>query len=104
MTSSERQYSFIDVCEWFASRCDLILLLFDPFKLVSRLFLVISNRSRLAFKKGGSAPARPASPLASFLACRGVVRIVLLLQSAFILKLDLCELGLGLMLWLSGAA
>jgi hypothetical protein len=30
----ERQYSFIDVCEWFAARCDLILLLFDPFKLV----------------------------------------------------------------------
>lgn len=29
----ERQYSFMDVCEWFAARCDLILLLFDPFKL-----------------------------------------------------------------------
>ena len=32
---TERQYSFISVCEWFAARCDLILMLFDPFKLVS---------------------------------------------------------------------
>ncbi|KAI8474973.1 MAG: P-loop containing nucleoside triphosphate hydrolase protein [Monoraphidium minutum] len=29
----DRQYSFINVCEWFAARCDMILLLFDPFKL-----------------------------------------------------------------------
>uniref|UniRef100_A0A061S3M1 Eh domain-containing protein 1-like n=1 Tax=Tetraselmis sp. GSL018 TaxID=582737 RepID=A0A061S3M1_9CHLO len=28
-----RAYNFIDVCAWFASRCDMILLLFDPFKL-----------------------------------------------------------------------
>ena len=26
----ERSYNFIGVCEWFAYRCDLILLLFDP--------------------------------------------------------------------------
>ena len=29
----ERNYNFIDACEWFATRCDLILLLFDPYKL-----------------------------------------------------------------------
>eukprot|EP00878_Enallax_costatus_P017605 GHUV01018497.1.p1 GENE.GHUV01018497.1~~GHUV01018497.1.p1 ORF type:complete len:533 (+),score=105.10 GHUV01018497.1:417-2015(+) len=29
----ERQYNFIDVCEWFAARSDMILLLFDPYKL-----------------------------------------------------------------------
>jgi EH domain-containing protein 1 len=28
----ERNYQFIDVCEWFATRSDLILLLFDPYK------------------------------------------------------------------------
>lgn len=28
----ERQYNFIDVCEWFAARSDMILLLFDPYK------------------------------------------------------------------------
>mmetsp|Transcript_17926 Transcript_17926/g.38464 ORF Transcript_17926/g.38464 Transcript_17926/m.38464 type:complete len:626 (+) Transcript_17926:389-2266(+) len=29
----ERNYNFVDVCTWFATRCDLIFLLFDPYKL-----------------------------------------------------------------------
>mmetsp|Transcript_11752 Transcript_11752/g.21123 ORF Transcript_11752/g.21123 Transcript_11752/m.21123 type:complete len:544 (-) Transcript_11752:1029-2660(-) len=29
----ERNYNFCEICEWFAARCDLILLLFDPYKL-----------------------------------------------------------------------
>eukprot|EP00210_Caulerpa_lentillifera_P006452 g6164.t1 len=40
----ERQYDFVGVCEWFASRCDLILLLFDPYKLdISDEFKQIIN-------------------------------------------------------------
>jgi hypothetical protein len=27
----ERTYDFIEVCRWFAARCDVILLLFDPY-------------------------------------------------------------------------
>jgi len=29
----ERQYNFVDIAQWFAARCDLIFLLFDPYKL-----------------------------------------------------------------------
>lgn len=30
---TQRSYDFIGVTSWFASKCDLILLLFDPYKL-----------------------------------------------------------------------
>lgn len=29
----ERNYNFVDIAQWFAARCDLIFLLFDPYKL-----------------------------------------------------------------------
>ncbi|MEW5304687.1 MAG: hypothetical protein WDW36_007280 [Sanguina aurantia] len=29
----ERNYNFVEICEWFAARTDLIFLLFDPYKL-----------------------------------------------------------------------
>ena len=42
----ERTYNFIDVCGWFATRCDLILLLFDPHKLdISDEFKHVSRGS-----------------------------------------------------------
>lgn len=45
-------YDFIDVCSWFASRCDLILLLFDPHKLdISDEFKQV--RGPLLGTKGG---------------------------------------------------
>jgi hypothetical protein len=40
----ERSYDFIQVVGWFAARCDLILLLFDPYKLdVSDEFKAVSG-------------------------------------------------------------
>lgn len=43
----ERNYNFIDICEWFAGRCDLILLLFDPYKLdISDEFKNVINALR----------------------------------------------------------
>ena len=33
MQRIERSYNFVEVCEWFAARCDVIVLLFDPHKL-----------------------------------------------------------------------
>lgn len=43
----ERTYDFIQVCGWFASRCDLILLLFDPHKLdISDEFKAVSIGGR----------------------------------------------------------
>ena len=40
----ERTYDFIQVCGWFAARCDLILLLFDPYKLdISDKFKAVSQ-------------------------------------------------------------
>ncbi|CAG9460608.1 unnamed protein product [Pedinophyceae sp. YPF-701] len=43
----ERQYDFIRVNEWFATRCDIILLLFDPYKLdISDEFKAVIQRLR----------------------------------------------------------
>jgi hypothetical protein len=43
----ERNYNFQDVCEWFAARCDLILLLFDPYKLdISDEFKKVSRQNQ----------------------------------------------------------
>jgi len=40
----DRSYDFIDVCSWFANRCDMILLLFDPHKLdISDEFKAVIN-------------------------------------------------------------
>jgi EH domain-containing protein 1 len=40
----DRSYDFIDVCQWFANRCDMILLLFDPHKLdISDEFKAVIN-------------------------------------------------------------
>lgn len=49
----ERTYNFLDVCGWFASRCDLILLLFDPHKLdISDEMKQVSLASLLALCEG----------------------------------------------------
>ena len=51
----ERSYNFIEVCEWFAARCDVILLLFDPHKLdISDEF-----KSVISTLKGHDDKARP---------------------------------------------
>lgn len=43
----ERNYNFTDICSWFASRADLILLLFDPHKLdISDEFKSVINTLR----------------------------------------------------------
>lgn len=43
----ERTYDFIQVCGWFAAQCDLILLLFDPYKLdISDEFKSVINTLR----------------------------------------------------------
>ena len=43
----ERAYNFVEICEWFAARCDLIFLLFDPYKLdISDEFKSVSGAVR----------------------------------------------------------
>ena len=49
----ERTYNFLDVCGWFAARCDLILLLFDPHK------LDISDEMKQVGAPLGRLPTRP---------------------------------------------
>lgn len=40
----ERNYNFVDIASWFASRCDLIFMLFDPTKLdISDEFKQVGN-------------------------------------------------------------
>ncbi len=56
----ERAYNFVEICEWFAARCDLIFLLFDPYKLdISDEFKSVSTtglRLWLSFVGGEGPP------------------------------------------------
>lgn len=59
----ERAYNFIEICEWFAARCDLILLLFDPYKLdISDEFRAVSgDRGGCGFENNNKAMATASS-------------------------------------------
>ncbi len=47
----ERNYNFVDIVKWFASRCDLIFMLFDPNKLdISDEFKQV-RRSRVCLRE-----------------------------------------------------
>ena len=60
----ERTYNFLDVCGWFAARCDLILLLFDPHK------LDISDEMKQVGASPGPSADSPSCCTTTLQACR----------------------------------
>eukprot|EP00983_Pelagomonas_calceolata_P113153 1159957-Pelagomonas_calceolata.AAC.13 len=68
----ERNYNFVDVVKWFASRCDLIFMLFDPNKLdISDEFKQVRVRACVCqFACASNSP--PTMPLC-WLANKGIV-------------------------------
>jgi EH domain-containing protein 1 len=58
----ERHYNFVDIAKWFATRCDLIFLLFDPNKLdISDEFKQVCGTCKEAQQQRSARHAQQAS-------------------------------------------